>query len=43
METNIIEMIQSITGSTRNLDTLWNLLAFEKASIRHAIRKIKGD
>lgn len=43
METNIVEMIQTITGTTRNLDTLWNLLSFEKSAIRHAIRKIKGD
>ena len=38
MKTNINEMIKYITnGKADKIDTLWALLSFEKAAIRHAI------
>lgn len=38
MQTNIKEMIGYLTGGKKaQMDTLWALLTFEKAAIRHAI------
>ena len=45
MQTNIKEMIGYLTGGKKaQMDTLWALLTFEKAAIRHAIVDItKGQ
>ncbi len=38
MQTNIKQMIKYLTGGNKTeIDTLWHLLSFEKAAIRHAI------